>query len=281
MNNKTIRFFICFFLAQLLCNSAGVAENYFFNVPLARILMLFGCIAIIFMTIQFISFGRDIFRNARLEASVKNMEKQQKLEFQHLEAIENQKEATLRFQADFQKKLMTLDTLLESGNYSDAAAYTKEITENFENTRYHSLCNDQLIDAILGSKNALAVKHGIRTNYQVLLPENHEIQPSDLCCIFFNLLDNGMEACINSGEAPPTLTLTAGTKADFLTIHMENTKNPAVSFRKGTSGKNSPAHGFGLSIIEEISRKYDGVCEWNDKGCSFESTVVLRFRQNP
>lgn len=281
MNHKTNRFFICFFLAQVLCNLAGIVQNYFFNIPLARILFLLSCVTIIFTAIQFIFFGRDIFRNSRLETSVKNMKKQQKLTLQHMESIQVQKEETLRFQEDFRKKLTTLDALLESGKYSDAAAYTKEITENFENTRYHSLCNDPLIDAILGSKNSFAVKQGIQTSYQILLPENHEIQPSDLCCVFFNLLDNGIEACVNSAETVPFLTLTAGTKADFLTIHMKNTKNPEISFRKGISGKNSPAHGFGLSIIEEISLKYDGICEWKDKGSSFESTIVLRFRQNP
>ena len=52
-------------------------------------------------------------------------------------------------------------------------------------------------------------------------------------------------------------------------IHHQTTKkeshNPLLS------------HGFGLSIIEDICRKYDGAYQWLDRTDHFDSIVLLKL----
>ena len=52
-------------------------------------------------------------------------------------------------------------------------------------------------------------------------------------------------------------------------IHMENSKNPDVSFDGETTKADDFSHGFGLSILEELTRKHNGSCRWLDKGNLF------------
>lgn len=49
------------------------------------------------------------------------------------------------------------------------------------------------------------------------------------------------------------------------------------SLARKTTKSDSLSHGFGLSIIEEIVKSYDGFCEWEDRGNIFESRIMLRY----
>ena len=89
------------------------------------------------------------------------------------------------------------------------------------------------------------------------------------------LMDNGIESCQNSHSSDPFVQITASQNANFLTIHMTNSKDPSYKFNHKTNKTDSWAHGFGLAIIEEIASKYDGSCQWIDGGDVFESVVMV------
>ena len=127
-------------------------------------------------------------------------------------------------------------------------------------------------------KVLLAMQKNIKVTYEVLLPERSNIPSSELSSIFFNLLDNGIESCNASGSEAPFISVTSKMSAGFLTVHMQNSKDPAQPFNHKTSKKDIPNHGFGLSIIEDICAKNDGSCQWIDNGDTFDSVVMLRYQ---
>ena len=136
---------------------------------------------------------------------------------------------------------------------------------------------EHLINAILADKRFLAMQKNIKVTYEVLLPEKSNIPSSELSSIFFNLLDNGIESCSVSGSEAPFISVTSKMSAGFLTVHMQNSKDPARPFNHKTSKKDILNHGFGLSIIEDICEKNDGSCQWIDNGDTFDSVVMLRY----
>lgn len=123
----------------------------------------------------------------------------------------------------------------------------------------------------------LAEHSGINVNYQIFLPEKSLIQPTDLSSVLFNLLDNAIEACSSSGFDKPHLSLSLTTSKGFLSILVRNSKNPLEVFDHNTTKENTFYHGLGLSIIEDICRKYDGSWQWNDFENTFESIILLRY----
>ena len=64
-------------------------------------------------------------------------------------------------------------------------------------------------------------------------------------------------------------------------LSIEITDLCSVFFNHQTTKKESynplPSHGFGLSIIEDICRKYDGAYQWLDRTDYFDSIVLLKF----
>lgn len=103
---------------------------------------------------------------------------------------------------------------------------------------------------------------------------------SVLISLFSNLLDNAIESCQMASSLNPKIELSIDYKGDFLIIFMQNTKETALIFNslaRKTTKSDSLSHGFGLSIIEEIVKSYDGFCEWEDRGNIFESRIMLRY----
>ena len=175
------------------------------------------------------------------------------------------------------QKLEVYHGLMQAQAYDKAAVCLETLTSNFQQERFHPVCNNNLINAILDSKRQLAAEHNVQTSFQLLLPEKMNIENSDLSSIFFNLMDNGIEACLNSRSSEPFIQITAKQNANFLTIHMINSKDPAQKFDHKTSKTDPWSHGFGLALIEDIADRYDGRCQWIDKGDVFESVVIVRL----
>ena len=218
---------------------------------------------------------RDTMKDARQEAELLALEQQEKLQKEQSETLAGRRRQTLALQQDMQQKLNVYEELMEHKEYEKAASCLDALTDSFQQERFHPVCNNNLINAILNSKRQIAEQHGIRTNFQLLLPEKMNIENSDLSSIFFNLMDNGIESCLKSGADKPFIQITAKPSANFLAIHMVNSKDPSQKFNHKTNKTDSWSHGFGLAIIEDIADRYDGTCQWIDDGEMFESVVMV------
>ena len=84
----------------------------------------------------------------------------------------------------------------------------------------YGICEHPIADAFLYSFNESAISAGVRTSFSINLPSEIGIAPSDLICLFGNLLDNALEACADSDE--PFIVVRSTVIGDFLLISMDN-----------------------------------------------------------
>ena len=173
---------------------------------------------------------------------------------------------------------MAFQILLEQGKYEQADTAIRNLNQTFQKKRFHPYCQNNLLQAILEGKRLRAEQKHIQVSYEILLPEKISINTTDLSSIFFNLLDNAIEACSSSGNPDPEIRLSANISNGFLTIYMHNTKNPLQSFTHKTTKSEPGAHGYGLSIIEDICQKYNGSYQWIDHNNTFDSIVLLQIK---
>lgn len=279
MNNRIIRKAIFILLPVTVCIcfycifhdelSAGVTPVFTLLISFASVLSIAGLFYLL------CSITNDTLKDARQEAELLALNQQQKLKEQQSQTLASHRQQTLSLQENVQRDLHTYETLMDNGQYEEAARCLEELTSTFQKERFHPICGDNLINAILDSKRQTASQYNIRTSFQLLLPEKMKIETSDLSSTFFNLMDNGIESCQNSHSSDPFIQITASQNANFLTIHMINSKDPSYKFNHKTNKTDSWAHGFGLAIIEEIASKYDGSCQWIDGGDVFESVVMV------
>ena len=179
--------------------------------------------------------ARRSLKNAQEEAKFQTLKKQEQLQKEQEQLFVSRKQETLEFQQSTTRKLETLQNYLKTNEYDKIQNYLPAITDDFQRERFHPICQDSLINAILADKRFLAMQKNIKVTYEVLLPEKSNIPSSELSSIFFNLLDNGIESC-NASEAP-FISVTSKMSAGFLTVHMQNSKDPACPFDHKTSKK--------------------------------------------
>lgn len=278
MKKLLARYFICIFLIQLMFTIIFVSAVFIQNRALNVISIYCSAILILFISYFFLSIIKNICQRSHKIAQKKSLEIQKKIQVQKLKEIAERKQEIVAAQSQMQEKLRTIYTLLQKKDCLSAQKAFSELSVETQHIRYHSYCSDYMIDSVLNSKYQLATESSIRTEYKIILPDSYSFSSKELCCVLFNLLDNGIEACQKSDFPNRFLQLDIFPKSDFLIIHMKNTKSTRETFNGQTSKDDSFSHGFGLSVIEEIVKNNDGFCQWTDMGDVFESSVMLRFR---
>lgn len=277
MKHKKLIFFICYFLSQLNVLITSWTSHYYPG-TISYIAHFTSLAVFLFLTIfLFFLFGKEIFKDTKLEAELYTIAQQQHLKETYIEEMNKRLEDTKEYQQNTKKKLEYLRDCLLEGEYTRSLEYFEGIYQTFQEVSYCMPCSDNLLNAILDIKRQYAEKHLIHVEYKILLPKQYNLVPTSLSCIFFNLLDNGIESCIRSNSNSACLRLSTNYTEEWLTIYMRNTKAVDEQFSHRTSKPDIYAHGFGLGIIEELVHDFEGLCEWKDLGDSFESTIMLKY----
>ena len=101
------------------------------------------------------------------------------------------------------------------------------------------------------------------------MPKRTDIAFNELASIFFNLLDNAIEACQKITENARFTRLKTKYVRRILSIHMENSNNTKIIFKKQTTKADILSHGFDLSIIEDIVLAHNGSYNWLNYSSTF------------
>lgn len=274
MNRKYHKylFFICVFLAQL-CYFLDIFPEFSENV--IQPLFLLG-LSTLLIIIQLYRIIMRVLNDSRTDAELASVQKQMELQENQSIILSEHQSETKDIQTNMTERLNLFQSLLDCGNYEGAKACLSETLSQFREKRFRPCCQDNLLNAILEGKRKIASRHRIQVEYEILLPEEYEISVTDLSSVIFNLLDNGIEACINSRCPEPYISLSICKNKEFLTLHMCNTKNPQDVFTRKSTKDDPQNHGLGLSIIGEICRQYDGTFQCQDLGNTFDSVALLR-----
>ena len=184
---------LCYsFYRTFLCSSI------FFPGALLQEYVLFCQIMLLFFLVltyrRIYLLARRSLKNAQEEEKFQALQKQEQLQKEQEQLFVSRKQETLAFQQTTIQKLQTLQNYLKTNEYDKIQDYLPAITDDFQRERFHPICQDSLINAILADKRFLAMQKNIKVTYEVLLPEKSNIPSSELSSIFFNLLDNGIEA---------------------------------------------------------------------------------------
>ena len=105
------------------------------------------------------------------------------------------------------------------------------------------------------------------------------IQGNDLCSLLVNMLDNAIEACskIPTGKEKK-MDITLGLKNDFAYFGVSNSSAAPVMADEefDTSMEDKEKHGYGISIMRRIVRKYDGAFDVIPSENSFMVKAALK-----
>ncbi|MDO4553722.1 MAG: GHKL domain-containing protein [Lachnospiraceae bacterium] len=241
-----------------------------FQIRILLMICLFYCLVPVVAIVK-------TLRDDRLASRVYYLRRQKEASEKRAQALALTKKEAEEQTGKTLEQMKQLYHLLSNRKLEEAEVCTRSLQHSLEQGRFYHYCTNETVNTILYSKKLVAEKNSIRISYQITFPSQISITTAELISLFFNLLDNGFDACITSGEKSPYLNLNVDYKGDFLILVMVNSKNKAVRFDHETTKSDSYLHGFGLSIIEDLAQKRDGLCQWSDHDNYFESRIMLRY----
>ncbi len=269
-NIKLIPLFLFLFVFQLL---------YFLStIYTEKIDSMFLILAVFMIIISVLLYRMlsDVLKKSDIETELSFLQKQKQLKQEQDYSLQIRRQNTQDFQFKTVQGLLDFQTLLKQEKYEQADDAIRNLNRTFQKERFHPYCQNNLLQAILEGKRLRARQNHIQVSYEILLPEELSVDTADLSSVFFNLMDNAIEACNTSGNPNPEIRLSANISNGFLTVYMHNTKNQAQIFTHQTTKSNSGIHGYGLSIIEDICQRYNGSYQWINHEGMFDSIVLLQ-----
>ena len=242
-----------------------------YNMPLNRYLYLL--IAAIFC------FAADwiLFRSMR-ELSEKTIADERALWYEQLldqqqsyysYILADQEEAS-HIRHDMRNQIQTVYALMQSGDSDTAQAQLGELTRMTE--QHQSFCRNRIVDAILHVKDLQYRDRGIKLQCQCSVPEDLAVAGTDLCSLFSNLLDNAANAVDPLEPQQKIVSLSSVFDQNVFIVRCEN---PYPGEKSLLPSHRPDGHGLGLSILEDLAKRYQGEMNTETDNEIFKVTLWL------
>ena len=194
----------------------------------------------------------------------------------HLDEVRSIHKEMRGYKHDFHNHLQTLKGYIEAGESGRALKYIEELDYGVMNTDTLLKTGNVSVDVILSAKIAKAKSKGINVTVKANLPDNLNITDVELSIVIGNLLDNAIEACVQTTEVEPFIRVYLIMKSNMLYFSMLNSSGDKLK-KDGSlfNSKKGGFHGFGLRRAESIIEKHGGWIKYNSEDGAFSSEFLV------
>lgn len=168
---------------------------------------------------------------------------------------------------DFKNQIMCISELISSGNIDEALKYSEKIIKLWSKEDGIINTNDPIANAILNQKYMLAKNKGITTVLKCNDLAGMNIEKEDLVTLLANLLDNSIEAC-EKMKKEKIIYFSILNEENCVMFSSRNPIDKSIVIKNNmiaTTKDNKEKHGIGLSNIDMVIKKYNGmgkiICE--------------------
>ncbi len=226
----------------------------------------------LFLDIMAFVYTRNAVRLQNLNAEYEILSAENRIQADYYTKIRESADSAAKIRHDINNLITVIQLLLKSKTDEDiqkASELAIGLKQNADAARIPSVCNNRLVNLILYDKLRTAQSAGISISDNIILSDNCGIDDIDLCRVFVNLIDNGINALKECHRGDTELYVSCRESGGVLYIKTVNAIDSAVKKEKRKN------HGYGLRIIKDICEKYDGNITTENNGQSFTVLVAL------
>lgn len=181
-----------------------------------------------------------------------------------------------KFRHDLKNHILCMRIMLKNNKYKELDEYFSQLSTDISKTMINFKTGNDVIDAVLSSKVALANYYKIPINVEVSDYIGIEIKDFEMCAILSNLLDNAIEASNKITECEIKVKISSLPNCIVIIISNKIKENILITNPKlDTTKKDKLNHGIGLSIVDDIIKKYNGTISFYIDNGYFSVNIVL------
>lgn len=205
------------------------------------------------------------------------------LEIDYYNNLQEKTEYIRHMRHDFKDVINSVKLLINDSTENSIEKANQLLTEldnEITNTKLPKYSDNIIVNTVVGAKAEVAEKNRIIFETNITLPRELSVAAIDLNYVFLNLLNNAIEATKKLPDEQRKITLKASVAAGFLVIKTENPFSQITYDETGkikTTKADADNHGYGLTIINNIAKKYDGTFKTATNNQIFSATVALRI----
>lgn len=220
----------------------------------------------------------DAFRNRVifLEENERIL-RQLSMQKEHYRHINESMEETRRLRHDMRHYIRLLSTMADEGNVGEIRRFLGQMAPVVEDLNPLTYTGNYALNAVLSHYLSMARSAGIETDVSIMLPETLGIPEEDICVIFGNLLENGIEACERQAEGEKRfLFLRSSQEKGRLLIVLDNSYEGNVRYSQGyfCSSKRNGV-GIGVESVKTIVKKYEGTAIFEPEERIFRVSIAI------
>lgn len=223
------------------------------------------------------------------EENIRLLEEQKIYELERTEfnSLSETTERLRKMKHDMQIYVDAINVLAKDKKWDELIAYTEQYHNTLATTQSAIATANIAIDCILTAKLDYAEKHGIKTEYSIMAPENFPLDSVELSSILGNIWNNSIEAgerlIISDPTEHPYIYFYIKPYQNMILIHIENNYDGVI---KGSidgdilSVKQGKEHGLGIRLVKELVEKADGVLQITSDNKIFSVHIMIPDKEN-
>ena len=210
------------------------------------------------------------------------LQKENELYSRQCEIMQSSTEDLQAFRHDMSNQLIILNHLLEEGKDEEARRQLDQLSHFIKGKVIYSTSGNTIIDGLVNYKLQSVASENIKVETEIVVPEQLNTDIADLVTLLGNLLDNALEALKKVDREQRILTIKIVFSQERLIGRITNTYCGEIHQKDDkilTSKKEKQKHGYGLSNVEKIIKKYNGYMEIDHANGEFRVDFIIYLPQ--
>lgn len=210
------------------------------------------------------------------------LQKENELYSRQCEIMQSSTEDLQAFRHDMSNQLIILNHLLEEGKDEEARRQLDQLSRFIKGKVIYSTSGNIIIDGLVNYKLQSVASENIKVETEIVVPKQLNIDIADFVTLLGNLLDNALEALKKVDWEQRILTIKIVFSQERLIGRITNTYCGEIYLKDDkilTSKKEKQKHGYGLSNVEKIIKKYNGYMEIDHANWEFRVDFIIYLPQ--
>ena len=179
---------------------------------------------------------------------------------------------------DMRAHITALKELAGTDNDSEMMEYLSRMEEKTNATKTKRYTGNKAVDAVINELTHQMDANGIEFKFDGMFRTREDIKDFDLCTIFYNTLQNAIEACEKVEGTKKLISVKVKNIGDKLGISVVNDtilKKLPDSGVLYTTKSDKVNHGLGTKNVKEVVNRYEGIYDNAIENGNFVVDIII------